>query len=96
MSSAKKTTTPENKPTTTPTADEKKSPIDTEEIASMLKDFQVRAPTRVAQYLSQGNVEDARWLDRARACDCGSDFTAITSAAPRLVPCRYRVKAAWF
>ncbi len=48
MSSAKKTTTPENKPTTTPTADEEKSPIDTEELASILKDFQVRAPTKVA------------------------------------------------
>ncbi len=48
MSSAKKTTTPENKPTTTPMAAEEKSPIDTEELASMLKDFHVRAPTKVA------------------------------------------------
>ncbi len=48
MSSAKKTTTPENKPTTTPTADEEESPIDTEELVSLLNDFQVRAPTKVA------------------------------------------------
>ena len=41
LSSAKKTTTPENKPTTTSTADEEKSPIATEELASILKDFQV-------------------------------------------------------
>ena len=48
MSSTKKTATPENKPTTTPTADEEESPIDTEELASILKEFHVRVPTKVA------------------------------------------------
>lgn len=62
--SAKKSEAKAAKELTPGTGDEDKFPVDTETLAENLEDFGVKAAKRVAQYLAQGDLEDARWLDQ--------------------------------